>query len=194
MKTHASLAVLSMALVWVLVAGCASNARVQEEAASARSEIVGSPAPDFTLSDQNDAPVTLSKLRGQWVVLYFYPKDDTPACTCQATEFTWLLGEFRQMNAKVCGISADSVATHRMFIAKFHLGLVLLSDPDHKVMRSYGAWVAASLGDKSYERVIRCTMIVDPQGVIRYHWPEVIPEGHAERVKERLAQLQAQPT
>lgn len=165
-----------------------------EEAASARSPIVGDRAPDFSLPDQTGKTVTLAGLRGQWIVLYFYPKDDTPGCTCQATEFTRLIGQLRDMNARVYGVSDDSVATHKIFVEKFSLGLDLLSDPDHKVMKEYGAWVTARLGDKTYERVIRTTMIIDPKGVIRHHWPEVIPEGHAQRVREKLAQLQKQGT
>ena len=137
--------------------------------------------------------MTLGQLRGQWVVLYFFPKDDTPGCTCEATEFSKLIGQFKGMNAKVYGVSADSIATHRIFVDKYNLGIGLLSDPDHKVMRGYGAWVESSLGEKQYERVIRSTVIIDPAGVIRYHWPEVIPKGHAERVHEKLAMLQAKP-
>jgi peroxiredoxin Q/BCP len=174
------------------LAGCENSSLIQEEAASGRSQITNSPAPDFTLKDQDGKDVTLSKLRGQWVVLYFYPKDDTPGCTCEATEFSKLIGQFKGMNAKVCGVSADSIPTHKIFIQKYDLGISLLSDPDHKVMKSYGAWVETSLGEKQYERVIRSTLIVDPQGIIRYHWPEVIPKGHAERVGRKLAQLQAQ--
>lgn len=185
--------VLVAAVLASSLGGCVSLSAVHEEAASARSPIIGSPAPDFTLEDQNGNAVTLSGLRGQWLVLYFYPKDDTPGCTCEATEFTKLLGQLRQMKAKVYGISADSPRSHALFIGHYRLGLDLLSDPDHKVMTRYGAWVTASLGDKPYERVIRSTLIIDPEGTIRYHWPEVIPQGHAERVRQKLAQLQARP-
>lgn len=167
-------------------------AKIQEEAASARSPIVNQPAPDFALPDQNGQIVKLSDLRGQWVVLYFYPKDDTPGCTCEATEFTKILDNLRGINAKVYGISPDSVRTHQAFVDKYKLAIVLLSDTTHETMRNYGAWVDYRLGDKKYERTIRSTMIIDPQGIIRFHWPEVIPTGHAERVKERLALLQAQ--
>ena len=162
-----------------------------EAAASASSPIVNKPAPTYTLSNQNDQPVNLAGLRGQWVVLYFYPKDDTPGCACQANEFTQLLTEFRKHNAAIYGVSADSPESHRQFIEKYSLKIDLLSDPDHKVMEAYGAWVQAHLGSEGYGRVIRSTVVIDPQGVIRHHWPEVIPEGHAERVREKLIQLQA---
>lgn len=167
------------------------SAAVQEEAASARSEIVNNPAPDFTLPDQNGRQVALSSLKGQWVVLYFYPKDDTPGCTTEATEFTGLGDGFKKMKARILGVSSDSVASHKDFTQKFGLGVDLLSDSDHRVMKAYGAWVDASLGDRVYGRVIRSTVLIDPEGKIRYHWPEVIPQGHAERVSGKLAELQA---
>ncbi len=165
--------------------------RVQEEAASMRSPILGLSAPDFSLTNQDGKPVTLAALRGQWVVLYFYPKDDTPGCTCQATQFNRLQDALKGMNTKVIGVSADSPAIHRLFADKFKLHIDLLSDPDHAVMGLYGAWVDARLGEKKYGRAIRSTILIDPQGVIRYHWPEVIPGGHADRVAEKLAILQA---
>jgi len=102
-----------------------------------------------------------------------------------------MAGGFRPLGARVLGVSADPVESHRAFCSKFDLGVDLLSDPDHQVMSTYGAWVAASLGARSYGRVIRSTVLVDPAGVIRYHWPEVIPQGHAERVKQKLIELQA---
>ena len=192
-----------------LVAGCANSNKAaeskttpsaefkttpaaMEDAAASRSPIIGKTAPDFTLLDQDSKPITLSKLRGQWVVLYFYPKDDTPGCTCEATEFTKLMKQMSQPDARVLGISTDSVETHKIFVGQYNLGIDLLSDPDHKVMEEYGAWVTAALGPNQYGRVIRSTMIIDPNGVIRYHWPEVMPQGHAARVHAKLKQLQAQ--
>ena len=174
------------------------NVKVQQEriesAASELSPVVGKPAPDFTLMDQRKKPVTLSKLRDKWVVLYFYPKDDTPGCTIEAKDFTSLLSRFQEMNAEVLGISEDSVQSHCDFIAKYGIELTLLSDPDHKVMERYGAWVRSSLGDFRYGRAIRTTMIVDPAGVIRHYSPEVIAQGHAERVLKKLALLQGSGT
>jgi peroxiredoxin Q/BCP len=161
-----------------------------ESAAASTSPAVGKKAPAFTLPDQAGAPVSLSDLAGSWVVLYFYPEDDTPGCTCQATEFTDLLGSFHSMNAVVYGVSADSPAEHRKFIDKYALKLDLLSDEDRSTMRRYGAWVDARLGEQSYGKVIRTTYIIGPEGVIRAHWPEVVPQGHAERVALRLRQLQ----
>ena len=109
-----------------------------EEAASARSPIVGKPAPDFTLTNQDNKPVSLDKLKGQWIVLYFYPKDDTPGCACQATEFTALLSQFGDLHTEIYGVSTDSIEDHQKFIKKYSLRINLLGDPDHKVMESYG--------------------------------------------------------
>lgn len=176
-----------------LAAGCQQpfTKASMEEAASAQSPFVGQPAPDFILLDQDSQPLALSAQKGHWVVLYFYPKDDTPGCTCQATEFTKLLTKFRDMDAEVYGISEDSPASHRVFIKAYGLGLRLLSDPDHRAMTQYGAWVTARAGEKTYGRVIRTTVILDPKGIVAWHWPEVIPEGHADRVRKKLAELQA---
>lgn len=173
--------------------GCGSsyNASDMEQAASRSSPVIGRLAPDFTLPDQDGKGVTLSGLKGKWVVLYFYPKDDTPGCSCQATEFTALLGEFDDMGAVVLGVSPDSPEMHRGFIEKYALTLTLLSDPEKKVMTQYGAWVSSSLGADTYDRIIRCTYLVDPQGTIEMHWPEVIPKGHAERVRAELRRIAA---
>ncbi len=186
-------------LAAALVAGCgpAANGRPEftaaemERAAASRSDLVGRKAPPFTLMNQDEKPVSLGDLAGKWVVLYFYPKDDTPGCACQANEFTELLWKFRNMDAVVYGVSADSPASHRRFMKKYGLELNLLSDPDHDMMASYGAWVSSSLGTMDYGRVVRTTFLIGPDGTIRHHWPEVIPEGHAARVRDKLAELQA---
>jgi len=168
-----------------------SSSSIQEEAASANSQIIGASAPDFELPG-TAGDVSLSDLAGQWVVLYFYPKDDTPGCTIEANDFTGSEHKFDALNARVIGVSGDPIASHHEFSERFDISVDLLSDEDHTVMKSYGAWVDASLGDKTYGRVIRSTVLIDPEGIIRYHWPEVIPEGHAERVLEKLKVLQAQ--
>jgi len=183
------------AAVLGLAAGCASwnypSAESMEAAASARSPLIGMPAPAFTLADQDERPVSLSSLRGRWVVVYFYPRDDTPGCTCQASEFTRLLGRFHEMDAEVLGVSADPPARHRAFIKKFDLKVRLLSDLDHGIMARYGAWAESPLGPGHPGRVIRSTVVIDPDGVIRHHWPEVIPWGHAMRVRQKLEDLHA---
>jgi len=190
-KCLAAVAAASLCLSVPIGCQMESQSGVMEDAASQRSQVVNRPAPPFRMMDQNDKPVSLSDMEGKWVVLYFYPKDDTPGCACQATEFTKILTDFRSMNARVYGVSTDSTASHRKFIAKYHLEIDLLSDPDHTVMTKYGAWAETSLGAEKFGRVIRTTLIIDPRGKIRRHWPEVIPEGHAQRVRDHLAALQS---
>ncbi len=179
--------------VWsgaTVIAGCADEfTPMKMEEAASRAPLTE--APHFTLMDQNDKWVTLSGMRGKWAILYFYPKDDTPGCACQATEFTELLMDFKRMNAHVYGVSPDDPATHRKFIEKYKISIDLLADPDHKMMSQYGAWVDSYLGRKKTGRVVRSTMIIDPDGIIRHHWTEVIPLGHARRVRQKLKELQA---
>ena len=152
---------------------------------------VGDKAPAFSLHDQNDSTVSLGDLRGQWVVLYFYPKDDTPGCTTEACEFTDGIADFEGLNAVVVGCSPDLPEQHREFIAKFDLGVRLLSDPKHKVMESYGAWGEKNMYGRVTVGVIRSTVIIDPEGCIAHHWKRVKSKGHAEKVRERLEMLQS---
>ena len=150
---------------------------------------VGKKAPAFTLQDETGAKVKLSELDGQWVVLYFYPKDDTPGCTVEACDFTSGLAGFEKLAAVVLGCSADSPESHRKFIAKYNLKLKLLSDPDHAVMDKYGAWGEKDNYGKKTMGVIRSTALIDPAGKLAYHWPAVKAAGHAEKVREKLAEL-----
>ena len=168
--------------------GAGPSAAEMERAASLRSDWTGSQAPSFELPDQQERMRSLDDQRGRWVVLYFYPKDDTPGCTCQATEFTSLLMRFEDLNAVVWGVSEDSPASHRRFADKHDLQITLLSDPDHEVMRAYDAWM--DYPGRQGGRAIRTTFLIGPEGTIRRHWPEVIPTGHAERVRDALADLQ----
>ena len=160
-----------------------------EGAASERSGAIGKVAPDFTLPDASERPTSLSNFADQWVVLYFYPSDDTPGCTCQATEFTELLQQFDAMNAKIVGISPDSPATHAFFMRKYGLNFPLLSDQSRKVMTLYGAWLEMKEGPAAPGRVLRSTYLIDPKGKIAWHWPEVIPQGHAARIRTKLQEL-----
>ncbi len=181
------------------IAGCQSNRSTSsgptpdpaamEEAAARQSTVVGQPAPTFKLPDHNNKPFDLADQRGKWLVLYFYPKDDTPGCTCQATEFTDLLTRFHDLGARVVGVSADSWVMHQFFRTKYNLKIDLLSDTEHRVLSQYGAWVTARVGQSSVGRVIRSTFLIDPDGKIAYHWPEVIPEGHASRVRAKLESI-----
>lgn len=152
---------------------------------------VGKKAPEFTLPDENDASVSLTEFAGSWVVLYFYPKDDTPGCTTEACEFTEGIQDFRDLDAAVLGCSPDTPADHRKFIEKHDLAVRLLSDPDHEVMEAYGAWGEKNMYGKITVGVIRSTVIIDPEGRIAHHWKRVKTKGHAAKVQERLEQLKA---
>ncbi|HQT94258.1 MAG: peroxiredoxin [Acidobacteria bacterium 21-70-11] len=152
---------------------------------------VGAKAPSFTLPDQDDRAVSLSGFAGTWVVLYFYPKDDTPGCTTEACEFTAGIAAFAGLDAVVLGCSADSPESHRKFIAKHGLEVRLLSDPDHAVMRAYGAWGEKSMYGRTSMGVIRSTVLVDPQGRVAFLWANVKAAGHADAVRTKLTELQA---
>lgn len=167
----------------------APSAEEMELAASKRSSIIGQPAPAFALPDQDDQLVRLDSLRGKWVILYFYPADDTPGCTCQATEFTDILLQIHSLNAVVYGISPDPPSSHRLFRAKYKITIPLLSDVQGSMMRQYGAITETTVGGITATRVVRSTLLIDPQGKIAWHWPEVLPTGHAARVRDRLAAI-----
>ncbi len=152
----------------------------------------GKRAPAFTLPDHADEKVRLSALKGQWVVLYFYPRDDTPGCTTEACDFTAGLSKFKKMDAVVLGCSPDSTERHRAFRKKHKLKVGLLSDPDHKVMEKYGAWGEKTLYGKKTTGVIRSTVLIDPAGKVAHHWSKVRAKGHADAVRQRLAELQAE--
>ena len=150
---------------------------------------VGKPAPAFTLQNQDGESVSLADLGGQWVVLYFYPKDDTPGCTTQACEFTAGIAEFRKLDAVILGCSPDDAASHRKFIAKHDLQVQLLSDPTHATMEAYGAWGEKVLYGRKSVGVIRSTTLIGPDGNVAHHWKKVKAAGHAGHVAARLAAL-----
>jgi len=151
---------------------------------------IGAKAPAFSLPDQDGKQVSLKDLSGRWVVLYFYPKDDTPGCTVEACEFTAAMPAFRGMDAVIYGCSADGATAHQKFIAKHKLGVGLLTDADKKVMKTYGAFGKKLMYGKEVEGVIRSTVLIAPDGVVAHHWPKVKAEGHADEVRAALAGLQ----
>ena len=151
----------------------------------------GNKAPDFTLPDQNDSPVSLGDFRGKWVVLYFYPRDNTPGCAAEACDFTDSLADFSGLKAAVLGVSPDSTKSHRSFIEKQNLEITLLSDPEHKVLKAYGAWQKKKMYGKEYWGVIRSTFLIDPEGKTAHVWPKVSVKGHVAEVKEKLVELKA---
>ncbi len=150
---------------------------------------VGKKAPAFALKDAGGQNVKLSDFGGQWVVLYFYPKDDTPGCTTEACEFTKGLTAFDKLDAVVLGCSPDAPEKHQKFMAKYHLKIKLLSDPDHKVMEKYGAWGEKNSYGKVTVGTIRSTVLIDPEGKVAHHWANVKAAGHADAVRAKLAEL-----
>jgi len=142
----------------------------------------GSPAPDFTLSDETGAQVSLADFRGKSCVIYFYPKDDTPGCTKEACSFRDSYSEILDKGAVVLGISADSQDSHGKFKSKYDLPFYLLSDPEKNVIKAYGAWGEKKRYGKSYEGILRSTFIVGPDGKIKKVFPTVKPEEHAAEV------------
>ncbi len=145
--------------------------------------------PDFTLNDKDGKIISLNDFLGKWVVIYFYPKDLTPGCTIEAHEFTNFLPEFKKLGAQVLGISPDSSESHCKFYDKEKLKLILLSDPDKKVAKNYGAYGKKNLYGKEYEGIIRSTFLINPEGKVVYSWKSVKPLGHAKIVLEKLKEL-----
>jgi thioredoxin-dependent peroxiredoxin len=152
---------------------------------------VGQLAPDFSLLDHEGTRRTLSDARGSWVVVYFYPRDDTPGCTTEACSFRDHLPRFEDLDAVVWAVSADDEGAHRKFAAKFDLNFPLLIDPDRSMISAYGAWVEKSRYGKTFMGVPRVTYLIDPEGKVAQVWPKVSPEGHADEVAATLARLQA---
>ena len=138
--------------------------------------VVGEPAPEFELQDQNGQLHSLEDYREQWVVLYFYPKDDTPGCTTEACEFRDNIFAFKAINAQILGVSLDDVESHQKFAEKHGLPFILLSDPDHSVARAYGAWGAKSSFGKTYEGIIRSHFAIDEEGRLMEFKLKVKPE------------------
>ncbi|SEM82409.1 peroxiredoxin Q/BCP [Gemmobacter aquatilis] len=149
---------------------------------------LGQPAPDFTLPRDGGGTVTLSALRGGKVVLYFYPKDDTPGCTTEALDFTARAADFAAAGATVIGVSKDSVKKHDKFVAKHGLGIALVSDESGTTCEDYGTWVEKSMYGKTYMGIERATVLIDAQGHVARVWPKVKVAGHVDEV---LAAAQA---
>lgn len=146
----------------------------------------GKKAPDFILPDQNGKKVKLSDLKGKYVVLYFYPKDDTPGCTKEACNFRDSFPKFDKTDAVILGISPDSVASHKKFAEKYKLPFQLLADEDKKVVEKYGVWKEKSMYGKKYMGVERTTFIIDPEGKIKKIFPKVKVDNHHKEVLEAL--------
>ena len=143
-------------------------------------------APDFTLQDESGKAHYLADYKGKWLVLYFYPKDDTPGCTTEACSLRDAATDISELDAEVVGVSADDAKSHGKFIAKHHLNFTLLSDPDKKVIEAYGAWGKKMFGR---EGILRKTFIINPHAEVVKVYGRVTPIGHGEQVTAELKRL-----
>jgi len=153
------------------------------------SPLLGHPIPAFSLQDDQGTQVTAKDLKGQWTVLYAYPKDSTPGCTTEACDFRDNLTRAQSLGAQVYGISRDSLKSHLNFITKQNLPFRLLSDPDLALLKPLGAFGRKVMYGKEMEGIIRSTFLIDPKGVIRHVWPKVSVKGHVQDVLDTLAKL-----
>ena len=159
----------------------------------------GNKAPRFKLPNQNDKIISLNDFSSKWIVLYFYPKDNTSGCTKEACDFTNSLKDYEKLDAVVLGISPDSTESHRNFIKKYNLKIDLLSDPDRKVLKAYGAWGKKKNYGKEYEGVIRSTFIISPDGKVSEIWTNVkvrvkrkdVEVRHVDIVRDRMKELKS---
>lgn len=149
----------------------------------------GESAPEFTLADADEEQLRLKDLLGRWVVLYFYPRDNTPGCTLEAIDFSRLREEFAALDAVIVGVSKDSCQSHRKFAARHGLSLLLLSDPDSTVQKSFGVWRPKKFMGREFLGTVRSTFLIDPAGKIARVWDNVRAAGHADEV---LAELNRQ--
>ncbi len=151
--------------------------------------LVGSTAPDFSLPDQDGNIHTLSDQKGQWVLIYFYPKDDTPGCTVQACAIRDDYPAFEKLGVQVFGISADSVKSHAKFVKKYELPFTVLSDEDKKVLSLYGVWQEKSFMGRTYMGIVRSSFLIDPKGKVAKVYEKVKAIGHADMVLKDLKAL-----
>jgi peroxiredoxin Q/BCP len=154
---------------------------------------VGRPAPAFKLADQDSKVHQLKDFRGQWVVLYFYPKDNTPGCTTEACQFRDGYGQFKSRKVAVLGLSPDDEKSHGKFAAKFSLPFPLLADTDKSVVNAYGVWKEKSMYGRKYMGVERTTYLIDPDGKVAYRWDKVKVGGHDAEVLAKIDELAGNP-
>ncbi|MGB7544537.1 MAG: peroxiredoxin [Methanothrix sp.] len=149
----------------------------------------GDAAPDFCLPGAEGQDICLKDFEGKWLVLYFYPKDNTSGCIREAVDFTAALPQLSDLGAEVLGISRDSPASHRKFAERHELQLKLASDADHKVAEDYGAWALKKMYGKESYGVVRSTFLIDPLGKVAHAWRKVSVKGHAEAVAKKLGEM-----
>ncbi|WP_305064569.1 thioredoxin-dependent thiol peroxidase [Methanococcoides sp.] len=152
----------------------------------------GEKAPQLSLPDPEGNEISLEELKGKWVALYFYPKDNTSGCSIEAMEFTKLKDDFEKENALVIGVSKDSQASHKKFIDKKELGITLLSDEDTEVQQSYDVWHLKKMAGREYMGTVRTTFLIDPEGNIAKVWDKVKAKGHAMDVLDELKKIKGE--
>jgi peroxiredoxin Q/BCP len=150
---------------------------------------IGEQAPDFDLHNEAGERRTPRSYEGKWLILYFYPKDDTPGCTREAIDFSAMLENFTSQGAIIAGVSADSPGSHQKFIAKHNLQIELLADPDRRALEAYGVWKEKNLYGRKSMGVVRTTVLIDPGGVVRAVWDKVTVDKHAQAVMDTLCTL-----
>lgn len=148
----------------------------------------GTPAPDFTAQTQNGQTISLKSLRGKPIVLYFYPKDDTPGCTKEACGFRDQYAQLQAKGTVLLGVSADSLKSHAKFARKYELPFTLLADEDHQIVRAYGVWGEKKFMGRTYEGIHRMTFLIGADGLISHVWTKVKPEIHATEVLAALTE------
>jgi len=151
---------------------------------------IGDTIPPFCLPNQDDEEICFRDIKGRWVVLYFYPKDNTPGCTTEACDFTDALPDFTGLESIVLGVSPDTPRKHRNFIEKKSLKITLLADEDKSLCKSFGMWQLKKFMGKEYMGVVRSTFLIAPDGTLAYKWEKVRVKGHVNDVKEKLIELQ----
>lgn len=150
---------------------------------------IGDKAPDFSLKVSETRVLSLHELKGKFVVLYFYPKDNTPGCTVEARDFNSLLPDFEKLNTEVIGVSKDNLKSHDKFRCNHGLEFLLGSDEDGKTCADYGVWVEKSMFGKKYMGINRSTFLISPEGKIAYIWPKVSVLGHAKEIIKKIKEL-----
>jgi len=151
---------------------------------------IGDSVPSFCLPNQDEEEICFRDIKGRWIVLYFYPKDNTPGCTTEACDFTEALPDFTGMEAMILGVSPDSPKKHRNFIEKKELKITLLADEEKELCQSFGIWQLKKFMGREYMGVVRSTFILSPEGKIAYAWSKVRVKNHVEEVKAKLMELQ----
>jgi len=164
-------------------------AKAKSETETTEASLLGKPAPAFSLNDQDGKKHTLKEYSGQWVVLYFYPKDDTPGCTTEACQFRDGISDYKKRKAAIFGVSPDDEKSHGKFAAKFSLPFPLLADTETKLCQAYGVWKEKSMYGKTYMGVERSTFLIAPDGKLAAEWRKVKVDGHDADVLAKIDEL-----